>query len=92
MLALKVVEGTGAGLIGRRGFYLAVGRHMLSCHLNGYGQGSQVAVRIGATWYGWWSDGGWAAKPQQPLKVTSRLVRRSTTGHREAVASESDPA
>lgn len=63
-----------AGLIRKRGFWLTFGKSMLSCHVNGYGQGSQFAVnfggqRTGSTWYGWWSDGGWAARRQNPLKI-----------------------
>ena len=62
------------GLINKRGFYLSVRRWMLSAHLNGYGDGSQIAVnfggqRTGSVWYGWWSKLGWSAQRQRPFRV-----------------------
>jgi hypothetical protein len=47
---------------------------MVSCHLNGYGAGSQIAVnvggqRTGSAWYGWWSENGLAIKRQKPLRI-----------------------
>lgn len=61
---------------GWRGFHLTLGRWMLSCHVNGYGHGSQIAAnlggqRAGSTWYGWWSEDGWTAKSQKPLRINS---------------------
>lgn len=61
------------GRIGKwRGFYVGASwrKAMLSCHYNGYGRGSQFALRVDNTWYGWWSDNGWSVEEQQPLKVT----------------------